>query len=407
MDRVLVIDDSSLVLGVMSMTLGAAGFDVETAEDGLRGLELLERFSPHVVVCDMNMPKMNGLEVMEALKHRAPLTPVLIFTDSDEVSLAVTALREGAFGYLLKGMNEEVLVREIAAAIEHRRLLERNRDLEAANTRYQQELVQMVDAKSREIARLQALKAHAEKMAAMGTFTAGIAHELNNPLSVVSANVAWARQVLDRVLAAAVPLPGGPLEELKELCSVIEDAETCTDRIRRIMENLRRFAHPGSSRATCELDRAVAEVKLMTRDRIGEALQLQWSVDPDVTQVGLAHDDLVSVLTNLVVNAAHAVQARGEGQVRVCVSGEEGAAVRIRVEDDGCGIPSEHLPKLCDPFFTTKPPGKGTGLGLSLVHQILRSVDGELVIKSEPGVGTCVCIRIPLTVDGANEQGHH
>ena len=219
-EKVLVIDDSTVTLESLEGALDVAGFEVRTAVDGQKGLAQLRLFRPDVVLCDMEMPGMNGLEVLEAMQQNFPRLPVLILTGTAELSLAVSAMQKGAYGFLVKGVSPIALVKELKTAIQHRHLLERNHQLETANRRHQTELESMVEEKTREIAKLQEIRSQTEKMSAMGSFVAGVAHELNNPLGVVRANLSW--------LTKELKLEG-------EGAEVLADLDLCAQRIQRIV----------------------------------------------------------------------------------------------------------------------------------------------------------------------------
>ncbi len=133
--RLLLVDDSGTVLGMMKALLEQMGHEVEVAQDGPSGLAAIASREPDVVVCDLRMPKMGGLDVVKAIRDRSATLPVIIFTEEANVPRAVEAMQHGAFSYVLKGCPVEDLVREIEAAFAHRNRLERARALEAARSR--------------------------------------------------------------------------------------------------------------------------------------------------------------------------------------------------------------------------------------------------------------------------------
>lgn len=383
--RVLVVDDSEIVLAFITAELADVGYQVRTAPDGERGIAVVHDWSPDVVLCDLKMPGLSGYDVVEALKTKAPLTPVLIFTDSDDLRCAVEAMQRGAWGYLVKGQDAGALQGELERALAHRRVLERNHELEAANLRYQRELEQMVEAKTREIARLEAARAQADRLAAMGSFVAGIAHEVNNPLAVIVANANFLTRVLVDEGAPAGPHAKEALAELR----------ICTRRIQDIVAGLKRFSWDGAAREQCALGPVLDEVKLLCRERISPSIRCEWRVAPGVDTVAMPRGDLVLVLTNLCVNAVHAIESTGRpGTVSVHIE-RQGPDVVLSVADDGTGIRPELLKRIFDPFFTTKPPGKGSGLGLALVRQVAQNAGGSIEVASEPDRGTTFTLRVP------------
>ncbi len=128
--KVLLIDDSGTVLGMMKALLEQVGYQVEGAGDGKSGLDAVARFDPDVVVCDLRMPGMSGLDVVRAIRDLSATLPVVIFTEQSEIPKAVEAMREGAHGYIVKGTAMEVLVSEIEAAHAQRLRMERKIQLE-------------------------------------------------------------------------------------------------------------------------------------------------------------------------------------------------------------------------------------------------------------------------------------
>ncbi|MBX5482549.1 MAG: response regulator [Myxococcaceae bacterium] len=128
--RVLLVDDSGTVLGMMKALLEQMGHTVAVAKDGDAGLEVIADFEPDVVVCDLKMPRMNGLQVVRAVRDRSATLPVIIFTDEADVPRAVEAMKEGAYSYVVKGSPVERLAEEIEAAFAQKNRLERARALE-------------------------------------------------------------------------------------------------------------------------------------------------------------------------------------------------------------------------------------------------------------------------------------
>ena len=379
--RVLVIDDSEIVAMLVQEELVAMGHDVRTALDGMSGLAVAAEWLPEVVVCDLKMPGLSGIEVVERLKLAAPLTPVLIFTDTSDLEWAVDAMQCGAWGYVVKGPSLESLNGEVLKALSHRRVMLRNHELELASQRHQQELEQLVEFKTREVARLEAARARAERLAAMGSFVAGIAHEVNNPLAVIKSNSAY--------LSAALP----NLDE--DAAEALAEIRSCTLRIQRIVEGLKRSSTDGVTREQCELAPTLDAVRLAFREQVPDEVTVQWQVDASVKTLAMPANDLVLVLSNLIINAAHAVAPRGpEGEISVRLWREQDWA-KAEVRDNGTGMSPEIASRIFDTFFTTKPPGKGSGLGLSLARQVVENAGGTLIVQSAPGLGATFTLTVP------------
>lgn len=231
------------------------------------------------------------------------------------------------------------------------------------------------------------LMARVEKMAALGTLAAGVAHELNTPLGTISI----ISNEIERVLDSA---PGGvPKETLREYVSDIKGE---VDRMRRIINDLLGFSSSNSTELIeTDLNALVARTLEFMRKGRGTAPVAATSFDAGLPFVHTDPDRFRQVLLNIVKNALEAVEESGGGHVAVS-TGAAGGYARVTVEDDGPGIAPERMKRVFEPFFTTKPVGKGTGLGLSVSYGIMRDLKGEINIESRPGA-TRVDLLLPVT----------
>jgi CheY-like chemotaxis protein len=256
-----------------------------------------------------------------------------------------------------------------------------------------------------ELEEMRARLAVTDRMASIGTLAAGVAHEINNPLSYVMANVDFLRRFLARLRRAGLaadgggpgPGPGpGRADGLEEAEAAVADALDGAERVREIVRDLRVLSRPGDEERTrLDLRRVVDTAASMVAHEVRHRARLvkEYRAPPAV----LANDGrLTQVLLNLLVNAAHAIPegqlARNE--IRVVVGGTAEEAV-VEVRDTGCGIAPELLARVFEPFFTTKPVGVGTGLGLSICHRIVADLGGSIEVESAPGQGTLFRVRLP------------
>ncbi len=244
----------------------------------------------------------------------------------------------------------------------------------------------------RERRRLQTQLALAERLAAMGTMSAGLAHEINNPLAFVIANLEYLRTELQRLA------PGLPRHALLDLGEVLSESEEGTRRIASIVHDLKAFARdeattgepgPVDARRAVELALKMASHNLRHRARLVVALEEVPLV------VGFEHR-LAQVVLNLLINAGQAIPEHqaASAEIRVRTFVERPGWVAIEVSDTGQGIAADVLPRIFDPFFTTKPAGVGTGLGLSIVHGIVTSLGGRLAVESSPGRGSSFLVSL-------------
>jgi two-component system NtrC family sensor kinase len=247
----------------------------------------------------------------------------------------------------------------------------------------------------REVVSLRTRLLTSARLAAVGELAAGIAHEINNPLAYIGANLRALREqwtvLADAWQGDADKEEAGRL--LDDGNAMLEDSLEGVERAAAIVRDVRAFSHGGGDAserfdANELLERALRVAAPHLRHRIRVVRQLG-----EVGLVEGARREIEQVFLNLIVNAAQAIQ--GAGTLRVRTRLAEGA-LEVSIADDGPGIEPEHLGRIFDPFFTTKPVGEGTGLGLSISHEIVRRHGGRIDVASSPGQGTEFRIRLPL-----------
>jgi signal transduction histidine kinase len=229
-----------------------------------------------------------------------------------------------------------------------------------------------------------------EKIAALGTVVAGVAHEINNPLHFIRGNVGVLKRTVPRLMQIA---GAGATESMKsEIAGIFEDLEASLTRISAITRELYLFTRRDvQAKEPVNLDALVDTVIKVLGTQIKPGVRVVKQIGEPKT-IDSNPQALFQVLMNLVQNAIHAV---GEtGQVSVESSVHNGDLV-LNVRDSGCGIPPEDLPRIFDPFFTTKPVGQGTGLGLSIVQNLVAQIKGEIRVESVPKNGTTFTIALP------------
>jgi PAS domain S-box-containing protein len=237
---------------------------------------------------------------------------------------------------------------------------------------------------------MRARLALADRMASVGTLAAGVAHEINNPLAYVIANLDYARREVEAVAAGAPP-------RALDMPDALKEAREGAERMRLIVQDLKMFSRPDDERLEqVDLRRAIDSAATMAWNEIRHRARLVKDYAP-VPMVYGNEARLGQVFLNLLVNAAHAIPEGAADRNEIKVSTRVDAQGRIvaEVRDTGGGIPEEIRPRILEPFFTTKPQGLGTGLGLSICHGIVTSLGGELQFESELGKGTV--FRVVLT----------
>jgi signal transduction histidine kinase len=360
--RVLVVDDNAPLVANLSEILEGAGYAVNGAGTCAAALPLA-REGFDVALVDLRLPDGDGSALAPQLKEVQPDGEVVLLTGFATLESAVAAVRAGACAYLVKPCATQELLVTVEQAMRQVRLHGEKRALAHR--------AQM-----------------AEKLAAVGTMTAGLSHEIRNPLNAASLQLT----VLERRLQRLPKDAQGPL---------LEPLTLVKDEIRRldhILEDFLQFARPREFVAH-PVD--VASVVHRVLDLLGgeaerRGVRLERDVDGAVPPVAGDEERLRQVLVNLGLNALEAV--REGGLVRVsCRLGEPATGgeptVDVVVDDDGSGVPAESRDRIFEPFFTTK--AKGSGLGLSIVHAIVTQHAGRLRVEESPAGGARFVVTLP------------
>jgi PAS domain S-box-containing protein len=225
-----------------------------------------------------------------------------------------------------------------------------------------------------------------QKLESVGILAAGVAHEVNNPLAFVRANLVHLRG-----------LEGKTPEDRDEIAEVVDESLVGLDRIARIVEGMLHLSRRASDRAeTVAVNAAVEEALRFASLHESRRVRVETELAADLPRVRASTDHLVQVLLNLLLNARQALAEHEGGSIVVSTRRGEGC-VEIAVTDDGPGVPTEHRERIFTPFFTTRAPNQGTGLGLSIAFDIVREHGGTLELEPPRGRGARFVVRLPAT----------
>jgi len=383
-EKILVVDDEKVILHLASMVLRNKGYEVLTAENGRDGLELIEREQPALTLLDYMMPVMDGMTTLHQIVQRFPDTYVVMFTGKGSEEIAVELMKAGAYDYVTKPFNNADLVERIQHVLRIRSIELHNRELVKERDRllreiesWNRELERRVEEKTEALRRVQAEKLQAEKLAALGHLSAGMAHEVRNPLNSIN------------LFATLIRSAPGLDEELSEYARKIgKEVDRIDDILRRLLSAT---DQPKVKRQALSVAAVVEKALSPFRDQaLTHGIELALHFDEPLPPVEADPDEMELVFSNLFNNAIH--EMTGGGVLAVSARTLDGR-VELEVSDTGGGIPPENLSKIFDPFFTTKE--KGTGFGLSVVLRIIKNCGGQIRASSIPGEGTVFYLSLP------------
>jgi signal transduction histidine kinase len=406
--RILIVDDEETGRYVKARILRRAGHVILEAGEGAAALRIVKEQAPALVLLDVKLPDMSGLDVCRDIKRIDPSILVLqtsaAFTGKGDKA---AGLAGGADAYLVEPVEPEELTSTITALLRLRqaeqslrranegleqKVLERTRELEDANA--QLTAAALDRAKAEEIIR------HTQKLDVLGQLTGGIAHDFNNLLMIILGNLETTKRQFAR---------GEP--DRKRIDQSIENAVHGARRAAALTQQLLAFSRRQPlAAATTGVDPLVAGLSDVLRRTLGEQVTVEVALSADRWTTYVDRNLLESALLNLAINARDAMPNGGKLTIRTgTIELEEpekaglrvppGQYVTLEVIDTGDGMNSDTAAHAFEPFFTTKDVGHGTGLGLSQVYGFVTQSGGEVTLHSEPGKGTRITIYLPANLD--------
>ena len=410
------------------------GYELTLADQGSRGIacvetSLQEKKPFAVAFIDMKMPGLNGAETAGQIWALDPRIKIVIVTAYSEYApediITVTG-RDDLF-YLRKPFNYEEIL-QFARALTHTWSLEQKKiALQHALEQSNKELEQVNRGLEQKVQDQASMIVQAEKMASIGLLAAGVAHEINNPLSYVRTNLDTSKkyfnqivslirkyEVLESYIASSTDQKAAQLlnelaaeKKEKDIDFIVEDVQDLiaeslygVNKIREIVQDLRTFSRVDNAKLNdLNLNEALDNTLKMLKNQIKDGTTVTKNFG-DIPKIQCYPQKISQVLMNILINAIQAIEGRGtiELSTRFVQTGRrvEDRFVEIVISDTGCGIPQENLKNLFDPFFTTKPVGTGTGLGLSIVYEIITFHGGRIDVSSQLGQGSRFKLLFPV-----------
>jgi signal transduction histidine kinase len=398
--RVLYIEDDPTNYDLVQQLLTDEGFEVLHAPDGFEGVHkaVAEKDHLDLVLVDINMPGMDGFEAATKLKNICGFEtiPIIALTCNAFKGDRKRSLAAGCDGFIARPVDNDILVARIKEYAEGKRERIQASEESYYLREHNRKLVNRLESQIGELRFTHGKVHHQNKLASLGEMAAGVAHELNNPLSSISVTL--------QLLLREAPDGSRQRQQLDRIMNNVT-------RIQKLAEGLTSFARPSDTKKSAvELPGVLADALLLSEHELhSRGIQARMELAEGLPPVWASDSLLHHVLLNLLKNGAQAISARQieEGGCGFpCASApgvlilrarlHDAGTICLEVEDNGTGISNEYQDRLFTPFFTTKPKGQGTGLGLYIVKQIVEDLGGSIVVKSTVGKGTTFQVLLPL-----------
>ena len=412
--KIMIAEDDYVSRLLLKKSITKMDHEVIEAVDGKIAWELFQEHQPNMVITDWMMPEMDGIELCRKIRKsdKKTYSYIMLLTAKDKISDLVAVFDAGADDYITKPFKPDELKSRINTG---QRILELQQEMTEKNRELDKTLKNLKETQSQIL--------QSEKMASIGQLAAGVAHEINNPIGFVGSNLATLTDYLKdfntllghynsvkQHLKDADPekLPGNikslvetvekyeqeiDIDYLREdITELLSDCAEGTERIRKIVGDLKNFAHPGNEKIKLmDINKGIES----TLNVVANEIKYKAEVIKEFGEIPLVEgfpQQINQVFMNVFVNAAQAIEKMGTINIK---TEEDGKGVKITISDTGSGIAEENISKIFDPFFTTKPVGKGTGLGMNIAYNIIKKHKGSIDIKSKIGSGTTFTIKLP------------
>lgn len=428
MSKILVVEDDSTTRLFLKRDLQLEGYQVVVAKDGAEGLLQAQQLQPNLIICDWVMPLMDGVEVCRQVKADPQLatTFFILLTSREAIADRVAGLDAGADEFLSKPIDPKELQARVRAGLRQYQLTQ---ELSQAN--------QQLNLAMQELQQTQTRLIQSEKMSSLGQMVAGMAHEINNPVTFIYGNLSHASIYIQNLLDLVslyqkhYPNPDAEIKQqstiidldflVQDLPNLLSSMKTGAQRIYQIVQDLRNFSRLDEAEMKlANLHEGIDNTLNLLKHRLhangnGSIIQVIKEYG-NLPLVECYPKQLNQVFLNILTNAIDFLEE--ETEPLVVGSKPESSPlptsyyplptiriqtevldnnIQIKIADNGPGMTAEVHQKLFDPFFTTKPVGKGTGMGLSISYQIVvQRHGGQLRCISKPGQGAEFIIEIPL-----------
>ncbi|OGV47902.1 MAG: hypothetical protein A2017_02315 [Lentisphaerae bacterium GWF2_44_16] len=388
--KILIADDDPVLLKLLCPLLRKWGHEALCVSDGMEALQILSGKDEYlqIAILDWVMPGIDGIDICKKIRKNSEnkFIYIILLTGRNEEKDIINGLDAGADDYITKPIRTEELKSRLAAGVRtvnyERKLREFNRNLQEKNDaleKYSRIMETLAEERAKKLI-------HSERLSTLGELAAGMAHEVNNYLAPISGYADLLKLYIDN-------MPLGEAEKIK-YSEYIDGINRGAGRIRKLIERVR--IH-GRKTASERIDTDVRELLVQSLELcVGKLKRVK--VERDLTEmplkVNVMSQEIEQVFVNIFKNAAEAMSGR-EGSVLWVSSRFEADIVRVIIEDNGPGVPEEHIENIWEAFFTTKSAEDGTGLGLSISKGIIENHGGSIKAENRKEGGARFIIELP------------
>lgn len=385
MEKLLLIDDEKPILETLGLSISSEGYEVFTAENGKQGLEIFDKEDIKLVLTDIKMPVMDGIELLKKVKRSGKQAEVIVITGHGDMDSAIAALRYGASDFITKPVRDEALMLAIQRARQRLSMVKQLRD-------YTENLEQKVQIRTKELQEAHEEILKNERLATIGETVAELAHYTKNILNGLRGGMYKVNSALDK----------DKPDLLKDGWDMVQRN---IEKVSKLVLNLLTYSKDRQpDRKMCSLNEIATEVaELLQHQADQNNITIRRDLDPSMKEAYVDPKGMHDVLLNLVSNAIDScvpgqdTSKKWEVVIKTRLETTDQGKERVLFEviDNGCGMDPETQSKIFTRFFSTKE-GKGTGLGLLITQKIVHEHGGEIKVKSEKGFGTTFAVILDL-----------
>jgi two-component system, NtrC family, sensor kinase len=386
--RIMIIDDDPSIILIIKKFIGNFGYSIFTEMDSLKALESVRTANPHLILLDIEMPGLNGFQVLEKLKMDESLKtiPVIFLSSDEKISSKIKVFEAGAVDYLVKPVHLRELEIRIKTQI---RLAENKQKLE----QYAHDMEKLAQERAAQLI-------HTDRLSTLGTLAAGVAHEINNPAAFIMTNLkaleSYCSFIQPHIEKIAEERPAETQYNmiLKEMPKVFDDMRSGVERISSIVNTLTDYSRKREHYSDAiNFADCIRDAVVFTNHRL-KNIKTELNIPSEKCLVIGSRQQLTQVVTNLITNASDAVEGLENPKVTISLNLKPDRII-LSIQDNGPGVPLNVIEQIWTPFFTTKAPGVGTGLGLSICQSIIQNHKGKLSVKNSSNSGACFDLELP------------